>query len=300
MTSINPQDEHESAVSGRSRRLLLAGAAGALGLLAGEAIASATPAQAGTDGDVVLGALNNASSTTTIDTVTSGQQTVVFSAADARTLSAENESLQPTVLAINTGDGAAFHGFSGGGEGLYGQSGLKAGTRPGQTRNGVHGVTDSRTDSGVWGEATGGGVGVAGATSTSGISGNPAVTGVNVGSGPGVKGESRGGGTAVLGVTATGGTGVLAQATGGGTALQVSGPALFSRSGLVTITGQETATVSIPGRLSASTLVLALLQTPANNLWVRAAELDQKTGEITIHLNRAPAKSVKVAWFVVN
>jgi hypothetical protein len=58
--------------------------------------------------------------------------------------------------------------------------------------------------------------------------------------------------------------------------------------------------VSIPGRLSASTLAFALLQTPVNNLWVRAAELNQKTGEITIHLNRAPARSVKVAWFVVN
>jgi hypothetical protein len=186
MTSINPQDEHASAVSRRSRRRLLAGAAGALGLLAGEAIASATPAQACTDGDVVLGSLNIAASTTTIDTVVSGQETVAFAAADARTLSVENDSLQPTVLAINVGGGAALHGFSGGGEGLYGQSGLKAGTRPGQTRNGVHGVTDSRTDSGVWGEATGGGAGV------------------------------------------------LAQATSGGTALQVDGPALFSRSGLVT------------------------------------------------------------------
>ncbi len=300
MTSTSQQDGPESAVSGRSRRLLLAGAAGALGLLAGEAITQATPAQAGTDGDVVLGALNNASTTTTIDTVTSGQETVAFAAADARTLSVENESLSQTVLAINTGGGAALFGFSGGGEGVYGQSGLKSGTRQGQTRNGVHGVTDSPTDSGVWGEAMGGGVGVAGATATFGASANPAMTGVNLGSGPGVKGESRGGGAAVLGLTDSGGTGVLAQASGGGTALEVSGPALFSRSGLVTITGQETATVSVPGGLSASALVLALLQTPVANLWVRAAEPSQATGEITIHLNRAPARSVKIAWFIVN
>ena len=299
MTTTSPRDEHESAVRGRSRRLLLAGAAGALGLLAGEAIAPATPAQAGTDGDVVLGTLNNASSTTTIDTVTSGQDTVAFAAADARTLAVQNDSLQQTVLAINNGGGAALFGLSGG-EGLYGQSGISIGTRPGQTRNGVHGVTDSPTDSGVWGEAVGGGVGVAGATSTFGIGGNPAVTGVNVGSGPGVKGESRSGGAAVHGLTASGGTGVLAQASGGGTALQVSGPALFSRSGLVTITGQQTATVSVSGGLSASALVLALLQTPIADLWVRAAEPDQATGEITIHLNRAPVRSVQVAWFVVN
>ncbi len=196
MAIKSPRDEHESAVAGRSRRLLLAGAAGALGLLAGETIAPATRAQAGTDGDVVLGALNNASSTTTIDTVSSGQETMALATGDARTLSVQNDSLQQTVLAINDGGGAALFGFSGG-EGLYGQSGITSGTRPGQTRNGVHGVTDSPTDSGVWGEGVGGGVGVAGAASTFGNDGNPAVTGVNLGSGPGVKGESRGGGTAV-------------------------------------------------------------------------------------------------------
>jgi hypothetical protein len=44
----------------------------------------------------------------------------------------------------------------------------------------------------------------------------------------------------------------------------------------------------------------ALLQTPVANLWVTAAEPDQVTGEITIHLNRAPARPVNVAWFIVN
>jgi len=299
MTSTSPQDKHDSSAAGRSRRLLLAGAAGALGLLAGEAIAPATPARAGTDGDVVLGSLNIASTTTTIQTNASGQNTMELGTLDARTLSVGNDSLQETVLAINNGGGAAFYGVSGG-EGLYGQSGKISGTRPGQTRNGVHGVSDSPTDSGVWGEAMGGGVGVAGATSTFGVNGNPAVTGVNLGSGPGVKGESRGGGTAVQGLTGSGGIGVLAQASGGGTALEVSGPALFSRSGLVTITAQQTVTVSVPGGLSASALALALLQTPVANLWVRAAEPNQVTGEITIYLNRAPARSVSVAWFVVN
>lgn len=302
MTSTSPQDNHQGAGRGRSRRRLLTGAAGALGLLAGEVITSATPAQAGTDGDVVLGALNTASTTTTIDTIKSAQDTMALETADARSLAVQNESLQQTVHATNIGGGAALFGFSaGGGEGVYGQSGLTSGTKPGKTRNGVHGVTDSPTDSGVWGEAVGGGVGVAGATTTSGTDGNPAMTGVNLGTGPGVKGESRGGGTAVLGLAASGGTGVLAQAGGGGgTALEVNGPALFSRSGLVTVTGHQTATVSVPGGLSASALVLALLQTPVSNLWVSAAKPHQATGEITIHLNRAPAGAVKVAWFVVN
>jgi hypothetical protein len=301
MAITSPQDKREAAVRGRSRRRLLAGAAGALGLLAGEAITTAAPAQAGTDGDVVLGTLNIASTTTTIDTIASAQDTMALETGNARTLAVQNESLQQTVLATNIGGGAALFGFSAGsGEGVYGQSGITAGTKPGKTRNGVHGVTDSKTDSGVWGEAVGGGVGVAGATATSGVNGNPAMTGVNLGSGPGVKGESRGGGAAVLGLTASGGTGVLAQASAGGTALEVSGPALFSRSGLVTITGHQTATVSVPGGLSASALALALLQTPISNLWVRAAEPQPKTGTITIHLNRAPAQPVTIAWFVVN
>jgi hypothetical protein len=301
MTSTSPQDDRASASGGRSRRVLLAGAAGALGLLAGEAIAPATAAQAGTDGDVVLGGLNNASTTTTIQTISSGQDTVALAAADARTLSMVNEGLSQTVFAANSGGGAALYGLSaGGGEGLYGQSGITSGTRPGQTRNGVHGVSDSPTDSGVWGEAVGGGVGVAGATSTFGVNGNPAVTGVNLGSGPGVKGESRGGGIAVEGLTGSGGIGVFAEASSGGTALEVSGPALFNRSGMVTITGQAAATVSVPGGLSSSALVLALLQTSVANLWVRAAEPNQANGEITIYLNRAPARSVSVAWFVVN
>ena len=300
MTGMSPPEKHERAVRGRSRRVLLAGAAGALGVLAGEAIAPAASAQAGTDGDVVLGTLNIASSATTIETIASGQDTMALAAGDARTLALQNDSLaNQTVFAANDGNGAALFALAGG-EGLYGQSGITAGTRPGLTRNGVHGVTDSPSDSGVWGEATGGGVGVAGATSTSGISGNPAVTGVNVGSGPGIKGESRGGGAAVLGQAVSGGTGVLAEASAGGTALGVSGPAVFSRSGLVTITGQATATVSVPGGLSASALALAVLQTAVTNLWVSAAEVNPVTGEITIHLNRAPARSVKVAWFVVN
>lgn len=55
-------------LAARSRRGLLAGAAGALGLLAGETVLGGTSALAGTDGDVVLGAENTAYSVTAIDT----------------------------------------------------------------------------------------------------------------------------------------------------------------------------------------------------------------------------------------
>jgi hypothetical protein len=49
--------------------MLLTGAAGALGLLAGDAIAPAAHAMACTDGDVVLGSLNIASTVTFINIV---------------------------------------------------------------------------------------------------------------------------------------------------------------------------------------------------------------------------------------
>src|SRR5712692_9882035 len=52
----------------RSRRELLAGAAAALGVLGAETLVRATPAQAGTDGDVVLGGYNTSSQPTKIDT----------------------------------------------------------------------------------------------------------------------------------------------------------------------------------------------------------------------------------------
>jgi hypothetical protein len=57
-----------TAVVKRSRRTVLAGMVGAIGVLGAETRGRATPAQAGTDGDVVLGKVNTASSPTGIDT----------------------------------------------------------------------------------------------------------------------------------------------------------------------------------------------------------------------------------------
>ncbi len=301
------QDDREGAAVGRSRRRLLAGAAGVLGLLAGETIAQATPAQAGTDGDVVLGATNTTSSVTIIDTSGSGATTLALFAAGGNAIQAQNGGGSPAVSAVNTavsGGSAGLFGGSHSGEGLYGQSGTSRGTSPGQTRNGVHGVTDSATDSAVWGEAVSGGYGVSGSTSSSSLQGPAGVWGNNFGSGPGVLGTS-GGGAGVAGVTSAGGTGVHAEndSATGGLALRVVGTAAFSRSGLVTITAPHvSATVSAPGGLSSSALVFALLQTAATGVYVSAAVPNHTAGTITIQLNKAPAAGhpVKAAWFVVN
>jgi hypothetical protein len=119
-----------------------------------------------------------------------------------------------------------------------------------------------------------------------------AVDGTNSGSGPGVRGQ--------------GGIGVLAETTGSGTALQVAGPAVFSRSGEVTINfPATTATVAVPGGLTAHALVLALLQTATPGVLVASAVPNPATGSVTISLNRTPGtrahpQTAKVAWFVVN
>jgi hypothetical protein len=215
-----------------TRRGLLAGAAGALGLLAGETVLAATPAQAGTDGDVVLGEQNSSSSTTIIRatgparwalsvyaaTYSGGALTATGDTQGNGDATIGSQSYGPgaAVYAANTFNqpgvkGPALTGYSDRAEGLYAQSGVNAGTSPGNTRNGVHGVTDSPSDSGVWGEAVGAGYGVSGSTNSPGISGPAGVWGANSGTGPGVKGTSNAG-AAVFGQS--GSEGLYAQSGG--------------------------------------------------------------------------------------
>src|SRR5262249_30657658 len=113
-----------------------------------------------------------------------------------------------------------------GNEGVRGQSGITASSVT-RSHTGGHGITDSNLDGAVWGENVGGGPGVKGTAS----GGGDGVGGVTV-SGLGVVGLSTGTGTGVAGLS-DGGPGVLA--VGAKTALQVQGPAAFSRSGIVTV-----------------------------------------------------------------
>jgi hypothetical protein len=89
--------------------------------------------------------------------------------------------------------------------GVYGVSGNNDGVRGASTnRNGVSGTCNSSSASGVYGENTSGGYGVAGRTG----GGQPAVYGENTSAGPGVLGRVAGGQPAVLGTNDGGGTGV--------------------------------------------------------------------------------------------
>jgi hypothetical protein len=353
----------------RSRKGLIAGALAALG--AG-ALAEARPARAGTDGDVVLGAYNASSDDTIIDVSSSVYDALILYASTGYALNAQSRgSANATVSGINQGTGPGVFGGAAGGEGVYAQSGASAGTTPGQTRNGVHGVTNSGSDSGVWGENVNGGYGVFGSTSTSGISGGAGAAGLNNGSGPGVRGASQGGAglygvapvseglyarsgntdgttpgttkSGVHGVTnsagsgavwgenvgggdgvkgtsgagnglhgqamAAAGVGVLAENTGGGLALKATGPVeldarvSFARSGSVVIaSGATKATVTPPGGLTASSLVLAVMQNVAGGVMVKAAVPNPGAGTFQIVLNKAPLApaAATVAWLVVN
>jgi hypothetical protein len=62
----------------------------------------------------------------------------------------------------------------------------------------------------------------------------------------------------------------------------------------------KSATVTVPQGLSASALMLALMQNSVAGIYVTCAVPNTSTGKATITLNKAPAGTAKVAWFVVN
>jgi hypothetical protein len=271
-----------NAAGRRTRRQLLAGGTGALAaVLAAEAIARPTPALAADGDNVVLGQDNAASATT-----------VIANSADDKT--------QAALQATGTGETIGISGLSDSGNGVYGQSGatpsglLSAG-------HGVHGITDDPQGYGVVAEHYGNGTAIigiggelgSGVTGTSGVGvgvsgssgGQAGVAGANTGAGPGVYGS------------AFSGIGVLAS---GATALSVQGPAVFSRSGVLTVHGGRSSAVQTVIQLSAATLVLATIQDDVEGVWVRSAVPDPAGHKFTIHLNKAAPTRVRVAWFLVN
>jgi hypothetical protein len=248
---------------------------------------------------------------------------------------ANTGSFDPVFTAVSYAGKIALHGQGGVGlvavggalnpgdvgEGVYASSAGFSGNYPGTTVNGVHGVCDAGGN-GVWGESydagNGAGNGVYGSTNSAGASG---VYGHNAGTGYGVAGRAESGtgtlgdsttgvgvaansqqGTALSATTAFGTAGSFTE-TGGGIALRVVGPAVFNRSGLVTIKAPaKSATVAVPGGLAATSLVLALLQNAVPGVFVASAVPNSSTGKVKINMNQAPpstAPTAKVAWFVL-
>ena len=255
----------------RTRRQLLAGGTGALAaVLAAEALARPTPASAGTDGDVVLGVNNYATSPTGVNNN-----------------STDPVSGQFALLGKASGTGAGVIGQTDSGDGVLGTA-FAGGY-------GVHGTAPS-AGVGVIGENVGDGNGVYGHVSNSGASG---VYGQNDGAGYGVAGRADGG-VGTLGDSAHG-TGVWASSANA-TALKVTGRAEFSRSGVATVAGTSSAPknsvrVSLP--ITAKSMMTALLQRHVAGVYVVAAVADLAGGHFTIYLNKAVRTSVgPIAWMV--
>jgi hypothetical protein len=298
MTKEATEDAVTESTTRRSRRELLTGAAaGAAGAIGALALTRPATAYAATDSnDVVLGGYNAETSVTTIVNNNGAINAFAGTATGGGTgvAGASDSGLGVSGFSTN------YQGVFGQGtaEGVYGQSGGSASSFP--TRNGVHGVTDSPFDAAVWGENLSTSDGVHGSTNSSSASG---VYGENAGTGYGIAGRCDGG-TGASGYSANG-VGVVATSPNG-TALSVNGTATFSRSGSVSIAyPAKSATVTVPGGLSASALVLALMQNSVSGVWVASAVPNTSSGKATINLNKAPGsgtapKTANVAWFVVD
>jgi hypothetical protein len=203
---------------------------------------------------------------------------------------------------------------------------------------GVNGRTQDPNGAGVAAENEGAGNGLWAKNTSAVTDDTAAVYATNPGTGTAVYAESNGGAcvlakdqsvdTGAYGVYAqsSGGTGVYGDSTDGtgvwantydgtallaqaqfGTAIDVQGRAQFNTSGVVTVKG-TTATPKSSVRvnvtattLTASSLVLATIQTNnAPGVVVQSAVPNVAGGYVTINLNQAVTKSVKVAWFVLN
>jgi len=220
------------------------------------------------------------------------------------------------VFGDNGGGGTGVFGLTGGSTGA-GVVGTNTGAGSGvfgesSTGAGVVGTTGSVSASGVSGQNTGGGAGVTGQSdSGDGVSGISksgdavsgtsdtghaffgvaggqvaAVAGKNVGSGVGVRGECAAG----LGVLAIGGV----------VALEVHGPAVFTRSGLLTVAAGKSSATQTGVALTSASLVLATMQQDRTGVYVRSAVPNIAGSSFTVHLSKAVSVSMTLAWFVVN
>jgi hypothetical protein len=251
----------------RSRRALLAAAAGAAGALAASA-AMPLAAAAADPNDVVKGADNPTTATTSIS----------FNGTDGTALAGKA-----------TGAGASYGtvGTSTNGAGVLGWSVSPPDPswfqREYTAYTGVFGSAPSHPDPDTWSTA------VWGDSPDIGVYGTGGYGVVGYG-GVGVEGDAN---------SLAGSVGVRAWApTTNQVALQVTGKVKFSRSGRQSIgTGIKTKAVTLAGVTSTSK-VFAVLATSEPGRWVRAVV--PAAGKFTIYLNTTLTSSAVVSWFVLD
>jgi hypothetical protein len=300
----------------RSRRAVLAAAAGGAAALAANAVLRPVPVQAVAE-PLLTETANTATAATSLAATLSMDTVFAVSNGDG---SGPNTAIQGS-----SDTGTAVAGYTASGTGVYGDAmGGGRGVRGGAGVNGtgVYGVVGDDTDapadtsySGVFGwSPAGDGVDLLG----TGVWGDSPDVGVYGSGGTGVAGDGRPGGWGVYGFSDTGngvvgdvttGNAVYGLATSGialrgasetGYGLYVSGKVRFStRSGRASVSSGKTSytKTGLTG-VTTSSIVIAVLQTVETGTWVRAAVAG--SGKITIYFNRALPSSAVVGWLILN
>lgn len=188
------------------------------------------------------------------------------------------------VLGSSTG-GDGIQGYSAIGSGVYGSSDDGAG---------VYGKSAGPSQAGVYGMASGVGIGVEGVATDSIFRPSPTRTGVFGYSDTdvtavGVRGESPNG------------TGILAK-TESGTAIDIAGRARFSRSGRATVPkNRNYVDITVPGGFGSHSVIHATIQTYRSGVAVAAARKDYPSaGKARIYLTKVASTSgnTYVGWLV--
>jgi hypothetical protein len=258
----------------RSRRAILAAAAGGAAALAATAIGPASVAAVAAP--MLTEQDNPATAPTGVTNSDAGEQAFYGHAAGAGNglegtsvtgHGARGISTDTSVPATNTSNA-----------GVVGVAGAIGNIPSNIALTGVFGYSDPSPDvnfgaAGVWGDSDD--VGVVGTAGDVGVLGDAGI---------GVLGYGEG----------TTGIGVLASGDSGSRALLVNGRAEFTRSGRTTISaGHSTRAVTLAG-CTTSTLVFAVLSTNRSGRYVRAVV--PAAGKFTIYLNTTVSATTSVTW----
>jgi hypothetical protein len=273
----------------RSRRAVLGAALGGAAAIAASNVAKPLAVNAATGGNLVLGHTDNTADAETALTKTTGGanafRATLGSGSGVRGESTDtNPTLDFTVASHKTG--------------VIGSAGSGAGLPDNTDETGVFGFANVSANSAGVAAVSPDGAGVFAIGGWTGIYGSGDLTGV--------LGDVGTGGTGVYGFTGAtnapappAGVGVYARAaTTAQTALQVAGKVKFSRSGRVAISeGASSKLITMSG-VTATSYVIATLQTSSSGLFVRAVVT--ATGQFRIYLSKTAPKRVVVGYLVVN
>jgi len=80
----------------------------------------------------------------------------------------------------------------------------------------------------------------------------------------------------------------------------VHGPAVFARSGLLTVRAGRSSATQTRVALTKASLVLATLQQDRAGLWIRSAVPDPARRSFTVHLSKTAPAATNVAWFIID